>query len=216
VAPSAQPVPPLADTPEKRKARLDGIRKLIQLACSKEGDGREAAWRACALIRKFGLDIIDPELLDAVYKENHALKQLVETTRPKPSRWDPDEDDDFIDPLSWQSGWAGLSGSRHPGATPTAPRQPPRPTPQPVPPAPPPPQPPPSWATQGAGAPMTAPIFIQQSKFAGKCKHCGKVINVGDPVRWMKSTGVWCPTTSCYNDWVNGVTQAANFNPFGP
>ena len=212
MAPSAQPVPPSDDTPEKRKARLEGIRKLIQQASSKEGDGQTAAWRACALIRKFGLDIIDPELLDAVYKENHELKLLVETTKPKPSRWDPDEDDDFIDPFS--GGFAGLAGTRrHPGATPTVPRPvPPRPAPPPTPPPPPAAQPP-SWAQ---GQPMTAPIFIAQSKFAGKCKQCGKVINVGDPVRWMKSTGVWCPTTSCYDVWLNGQSAAASFNPFGP
>jgi hypothetical protein len=62
---------------------------------------------------------------------------------------------------------------------------------------------------------MSAPVYIASSKFAGRCKQCGKTIKIGDPVRWMKSAGVWCATTSCYADWANRQQTAAAFtSPF--
>lgn len=217
MAATAPASPPADDTPEKRKARIEGIRKLIQQASSKEGDGQVAAWRVCALIRKFGLDIIDPSLLNEVYTENHRLKAQLDVVKAGGALPDDAEDDLFA------GGKPIFGGTTQ--AKPWKPWQKPQPTgtantanaPWNPPPQPPPtPQPQPGWGAQAAAQPMTAPVFVQAAKFTARCKQCSKVLNVGEPLRWIQGKGVWCPTTSCYNDWANGQQQAANFNPFGP
>ena len=185
---------PATETPERRRARLEGIRKLIQQACSPHGDGEQAAWRACALIRKFGLDVVDPELLDGLYRENHSLKAQLTAAEQQLSELPRNKKRPF--------GQSGAVSPWPPFAAPVPPFV-----------APPPPVPPtPAAPAHGA---MTSPVFIAQSKFAGRCKQCRKTVNIGDPVQWQKAVGVWCGGTSCYADWVTGVRQAAVFNPFG-
>jgi len=187
--PAAAKVEPTVETPERRRARLEGIRKLIQQASSPQADGEQAARRVCALIRKFGLDVVDPDLLDGLYKENHELKALLgalEADRPvrRPAATTAVTG-------GWPPGAAQFWSGRRTVTTP------------------PPVVPPP------AQSPMASPVFIAQSKFAGRCKQCRKTINIGDPVHWQKSVGVWCGSSPCYTDWFTGTTQAAHFNPFG-
>lgn len=210
------------DTPEKRKLRIERLKAMIQQASSKEGDGQQAAWKACAIIRKFGLDIVDPVLVDSLHEENHRLrvqleaaKQGADLTDPDVDQWGASSSGNFGSVSMNQPVGGGFGGAQPPnssffssfsggfggaGKTKTKPAatQPTQP---------------PVAAQQPA---MGAPRLLQSSAFAGKCKQCGKVINKGDPVKWQKSVGVWCPTTSCYNDWLTNQSSAANFNPFTP
>lgn len=220
MSPQAAPnvAEPEVESPEKRALRVTRIKAMIQQASSKQGDGQLAAWQACALIRKFGLDIVDPTLVDTLHKEIHGLKAELEAAKAGFDDGGP------VNVNTGSSGWSQTAqvqqfwtqqpqGAPVPRAAPapaTNPNwfaqthQPAPPTPAPfVPPAPP------------ASSPMTAPVYIASSKFAGRCKHCGKTIDVGDPVRWQKGVGVWCPTTSCYSDWLNNQNQAAAWtSPF--
>ena len=207
-----------AESPEKRKLRVERIKAMIQQASSNQGDGQLAAWRACALIRKFGLDIVDPSLVDTLHKEIHGLKAELEATKagaPDDDVWQPRP----AQPLggthqTHQTFWTQTS-QHVPQTAAVSPHASPNWFGQQAPPTPVPQAPPPPPGVGPAGSPMVAPVYIASSKFAGKCKQCGKVIDVGDPVRWLKSVGVWCPTTSCYSDWLNRQNQAAAWtSPF--
>jgi hypothetical protein len=208
-----------AESPEKRKLRVERIKAMIQQASSNQGDGQLAAWRACALIRKFGLDIVDPSLVDTLHKEIHTLRAELEAAKAgmvdEDTGWQPRP---TTPPAGVQGLWTQTFQNLNTGAVGPSPFANPNwfgqqaPPPTPVPQAPPPPP-----GVGPGGSPMMAPAYIASSKFAGKCKTCGKVIDVGDPVRWLKSIGVWCPTTSCYADWLNKQNQAAAWtSPFTP
>jgi hypothetical protein len=201
-----------AESPEKRKLRVERIKAMIQQASSNQGDGQLAAWRACALIRKFGLDIVDPSLVDNLHKEIHGLKAQLEAAKAgfdDGGPTTPVTGMGFAQTASVQQFWTQQPQAAAPRANPNwfaGQQAPPTPVPQ---------APPPPPGVGPAGSPMSAPAYIAHSKFAGKCKTCGKVIDVGDPVRWLKSVGVWCPTTSCYADWLNKQNQAAAWtSPF--
>lgn len=216
MSPQAAPnvVEPEVESPEKRALRVTRIKAMIQQASSKQGDGQLAAWQACALIRKFGLDIVDPTLVDTLHKEIHGLKAELEAAK---AGFDdgPAVNPGVVGGLGWaQTAQVQQFWTQQPQGPAPAPAANPNwfaQTHQPAPPVAPPPVVPPPVS------PMTAPVYIASSKFAGRCKHCGKTLDVGDPVRWQKSVGVWCPTTSCYSDWLNNQHQAAAFtSPFTP
>lgn len=220
MSPRAAATPETPETPEKRALRVERIKQLIQQASSPHGDGQQAAYRACALIRKFGLDVVDPALVDDLHKTIHQLR--VELSAAKTG----DVDVSFGMPgpqthgggmhanSSWQTSMrshstrpspSGFGGSVHvPWTAPPPPRATPPPPPQPV-------QPPPA----AAKSPMAGPMLIK-AKFNGRCIQCKTPYSIDDPIQWQKHVGAWCPTSSCYNDWFNNQQSAANFNPFGP
>lgn len=224
--PAAEPEAPEPESPEKRKARVEKLKLMIQQASSPHGDGLQAAWRVCALIRKHGLDIVDPVLIDELYEENHKLKAELEAAK---EGWVSDDDvDDVFPPIHAPSQQhyststiLSTQAMPHIPHTPGPPSsgfgpnffsrfnspQPPTP---PTPPVPPPPVVP-------AGVPLNAqmphPVIVPQSKFVSKCKHCHRVIPMGEPIKWQKGVGQWCPATSCHDDWLANQQRAASFSP---
>lgn len=189
---------------------LDKIRKLINLASSNNlQEAQQAAWRACALIREHGIDVVDPDTIDAVYQElSTAQAQLRE--KPSGSAFDPAAlgaqlGADFATALDAAAlgDWATISlktprGSRH---TTQYHARPPKSQ-----------QPPPVQ-------PMTAPIRLQQ-RFRTPCRYCGAVQAQGAEILWQKDVGTWCATTSCYQDWLangkqpKGAKVVPDFNPW--
>lgn len=180
-----------AETPEKRALRVERIKDLIQLASSDAGDGVAAAKRACALIRKFGLDIVDPTLVDNLYKEVHHLKVELEAAKAGASQPSSGAAPNFgggfggAVPSGFGSTASYVTSYYHHHTQP----------------APPP-----------AQQPMTAPVKVTL-KFRGKCKQCGKSYDIGEEALWVSQTGIWCPTRSCYSDWLHKQNVAAGFNP---
>src|SRR5262245_58830742 len=112
---------------------LDTIRKLIRLTASPfRPEADAAAYRACALIRVSGAEVLDPTELTALREENAELKRQL-AQRAAPSRE------------------------------------------------------------------MRTPIELE-SKYPGRCKHCGRRYRVGDTIQWQKGIGSWC-STHCYDQW---------------
>lgn len=66
----------MAEDPDKA---LHTVRSLIQrtVATTPRPEGESAAYRACALIRKHGLEVVDPSEIDEILRENEELKQKV-------------------------------------------------------------------------------------------------------------------------------------------
>jgi hypothetical protein len=206
---------PAPETPEKRAARIEGIRKLIQQASSTvRPEAEQAAWRACALIRKFKLDVVDPSLVDDLHKEIHALRAQL-TAAKAGAPLDDDDDDPFgIGPTSPNYGYSavytstqapspggfstfaatrGFSGGANPYTGQPNPR-PRRPTP--------PPAPPPRRPAAPPKPRVPQAQYFAQSQFNGQCLHCGKPYKKGTPIQWARGVGTWCATSTCYSDWV--------------
>jgi hypothetical protein len=157
-------------TDDKRESTLDKVRKLINLAASPNlREAERAAHKACALIRDMGLDVCDPDEIDAVYRSLADRDARIHQLESGPA---PDTPPSFV---AASYSYAAMS---QPAAAP---------------------QP-----------PMTAPTFLQHSKFAGQCKFCRARYNAGDPIRWWKGVGSWCGTKDCYQQWA-----AQCVNPFG-
>lgn len=187
---------PQQETPERRKARIDGIKKLIQQASSNvRPEAEQAAYRACALIRKFGLDVVDPALLDSIYAENHRLKAELDAAKTGSFDAGPLGGGRASVPPSSGFPSSGFSGFQTQHVS-TASSHPSYAQPQ---------------YHANPSPPMVSPQFLAKSKFAGKCKQCGKVLNVDDPVHWIKKVGIWCGLTTCYQLW--RVNQSP---PYGP
>lgn len=176
----------------KPNQTLDRVRKLINLASSSNlKEAEVAAFRACALIRDYGLDIIDPDDIDAIYEENKAL-----TAKVKELEAANTITEDHTSPLTMTGAyvhgatqWPSAASSGYVPYAPPAQQQ----------------------------APMT-PRPLAALRFAGQCRCCGKTINQGEPGLWIKGKGVWC-NDHCYDAWTTGQTlkaKAAAFNPFGP
>ena len=224
--PPAAPKTPATEapeTPEKRALRVERIKALIQQASSPAGDGAAAAIRACALIRKFDLDVVDPMLVDGLYKEIHTLRVELEASKAVNEQGAASSSPNF-------GGSVNLSGiltsaftsAYHPSTMPMTASTMPWPPNNWSSPPPPAAGPSPSHATpSAAGAPsnMTAPRLIKL-KFRGKCSQCGRAYDVDDEALWLKIAGqgtrIWCPpnvSPRCYPDWQRLQQQVSGFNP---
>lgn len=184
---------------------LDKVRKLIQqTASSSRAEAELAAYKACALIRKVGLEVVDPSELDGVLTENEELKQKVALLEAGvTTEWDPvtAAAQHLGQQASPQAQQAFRSGQYSSVMTSTMV------------------QPMGPWqaqVSQPTPPPMKHPVPLV-SKYVVSCKHCGKRLGVGDPILWQKQVGVWCQTTDCYNNWQVGqqpFNMNPNFNPF--
>jgi hypothetical protein len=188
---------------EQEKA-LDRVRKLIQQsASSSRAEAELAAYKACALIRKAGLEVVDPSELDGLLTENEELKQKVALleagTTPD---WDPVTAGQQAAQRAYQafqSSQAFQTHSHYVTSTMVSPMGP--------------------WqaqVTQPTPPAMKHPVPLV-SKYVVSCKHCGRRLGVGDPILWQKHVGVWCQTTDCYNNWqasLQPFNMNPNFNPF--
>lgn len=176
----------------------DMIRKLINLAASSNlSEASGAAYKACQLIRRHGMEVIDPTEMDALLAEAAELKLKVKQLELD----EPEEDEDnatFQGPIGYghpstfqgpsyfatvatmpASAFGGSVASRN--------------------------TPPPSSAT------MPAPRQIV-SAFNGKCTYCKGAYGVGESILWQKNVGQWCAFTDCYAAW----RALQNFNPTAP
>ena len=161
---------------------LDAVRKLVNLAASPHrAEAESAAFRACQLIRKYGLEIIDPAEMDKLLQANTELQERVrlleQTVGPVGGKTQQSNYGGFsaTPPNSW------YQAAYHAASSQTVP--------------------PPSAAT-GPSAPMTAPRFIAQSQFDGKCYFCGTPFRRGDSILWMRGVGTWCANgKDCYQQW---------------
>ena len=191
---------------------LDRVRKFINLAAGTGAEAEAAAWKACALIRQYGLDVINPVELNTTYDELAAAKNRVkELEAARVTATDPDDDLHTVLNPSWAANPFAARTPAQPGHTARVYTAPGPPTPS-------------NYVPFVYGAPvqataappqqqppMTAPRHVAASKFNGKCSHCGKALAQGEPILWQKAVGVWCPTTSCYQDWA--ALKNINFTP---
>jgi hypothetical protein len=175
----------MADSPDKT---LDTVRKLIQRTVSStpRPEAESAAYRACVLIRKAGLEVVDPAEIDAILTENATLKQQV--LRLEAGLSEPDLATITRAAQALGAQMAGVANAAvQTGRSVVAP--------------------------PGSGkAAMAAPIPLT-SKYRSACKQCGRVLNIGDPILWQKSLGSWCQLTSCYPDWAASQAALHSFVP---
>lgn len=194
------------DTPKLESKKVEQVKKFVALAASSNiEEAKNAAYKACQLIRTLRLDIIDPADVNVILQKlaltETKVRQLEAGTRTPFS--DDGDDDDFIirginqtgrfvrapKPARDPFGGALFGGRYDPavGSTPTV----------------------------DPNDVMTTPVNLKGgARYPGKCENCGKVIATGDAARWQKGVGMWCPEgTTCYHDWK--VRQSAQ--PFsGP
>jgi hypothetical protein len=184
----------------EQEKTLDRVRKLIQQSASDtRAEAELAAYKACALIRRAGLEVVDPSELDGLLTENEELKRKVALleagTTPD---WDPVTAQAH---QAFQSTQAFQTHSYYSTATMVQPMGP--------------------WQAQ-VSQPTPPPPAMKHpvplvSKYVVSCRHCGKRLGVGDPILWQKHVGVWCQTTDCYNNWqasLQPFNMNPNFNPF--
>lgn len=220
-------------TDDRRETTLDKVRKLINLAASPNlQEAQHAAYKACALIRDLGLDVCNPDEIDAVYEslaDAQAQVRQLERGRPRSSE-DPD-------PFRQRAGFSGVVPPGQWGSPSYSTASPPPFSTSRTPPG---SRPSPSTsssatsprtASPGAGAnqtpfsgsvsppvtdpPMVNPVRLRGgSRFDTECKQCRKKLVTGSDVLWLKGQGVWCATSTCYQDWVNKTNALRNFDPF--
>lgn len=173
---------------------LDRVKKLIQQTASPErGEAELAAYRACALIRKHGLELVDPDEIDVILKESEELKQKVLQLEAGIDTDDWDRIQQAAQQLGQQAAQQAQQAFRSTQsfssasyatiATASAPMGP--------------------WqaqVSQPTPPPMNYPVPLT-SKYSVTCKQCQKRLGVGDPILWQRGVGVWCQTTDCYNNW---------------
>jgi hypothetical protein len=186
----------MATVAEQEKI-LDRVKKLIQqTASSNRAEAEAAAYRACVLIRKHGLELVDPAEMDTILTESEELKQRVLQLEAGIDRSEWDTITAAARQLGQQAAQQAaqafgsnvvLHSSHYVTMTSAPPFQ---------------------ASNPAQSSPMAHPVPLS-SKYAVTCKYCGKRLGVGDPILWQRSVGVWCQTTDCYNNWVN----LQNFNP---
>lgn len=185
--------PPIVKS-ESKDAILSRIRKFINLAANiNQKEAERAAMAACALIRQHRLDVVDPDTIDQLYEQESTLKLKIKELEEAPR-------DDVYLPPSW--GPTRASGSSGIATYST--------------------QSFPNTSAPQAQPPMMTPVMMTKAKgglhWAADCKHCGTRLNQGDEGLWQKNVGVWCPHTSCYQDWraAQRGTPVTRTSPFTP
>lgn len=188
--------------PDTKESAVEKVRKLINLASSPNlKEAEHAAHKACALIRAHGLDVCDPDEIDAIYQQQATLEARVKQLEaPKEVVNDLDYSN-----FAQNSTFAQKVGYATATNTPFGVVQGPAVKGQSV------------YVNintaQASYPPMTAPRWIS-SRFDDQCKQCRKRYTVGESVFWMKGAGAWC-SEQCYTIWgaakkgVSGV----NFQP---
>lgn len=193
--------------------KVEQVKKFVNLAASANlAEAKNAAYKACQLIRQLGLDIVDPEEVNKVFVElaetQKQVKQLeagapaaktltVDSMtaainrlntppsvpyRPPTSSADPFDPDDIFS----RDLQAALRG------VPTKPQyqSPPRPS-------------------NARNDPMMAPVTMQAQYDQQPCLYCKKVLRRGDQIRWQRGVGIWCPLPAeCYKHWASGRQPA--------
>jgi len=180
---------------KKPKTKVDRVKDLINLATSEGVEGANAAKLACALIRQYRFDVVDPDQINGIYKQlSDAKQKLLELEAKAASSNELDDDDTVVyfggatrtANMQFNNGWTNVTPPTPPKQTYTQ--------------APPPPAAP--------MPPMTSPRPII-AKMTSRCLFCQKILNKGEEVQWQKAVGTWCPTSDCYLNWKN----RGNFNP---
>lgn len=196
---------------------LDRIRKLINLAASTNlQEAERAAYQVCALIRKHGLDVCDPDEIDGVYKQLSAAEQQVRELEASNPTDDSDDDDDPIfhaaaalgrsfnrsASVAYQSAYTTSTPYVAPkpqsvyntqpsnaSMNPFAGIVPPKPVSS-------------SQYSATATGKLDDPVLMPHgAKYASKCQTCSKRIEVGDEAWWIKTVGICCGR-GCADRWV--------------
>lgn len=183
----------MVDAASKDKV-LDRIRKFINLAASPNlKEAQNAAMQACALIRENGLDVVDPDKIDALYVRESDLQAKVKELEA--AKLEVAKDTEWL-PLTSGSMYHRTSTCQPVGYYVGRP-------------------------VTTARPPMTAPVLLRKSKGGvkydgNKCLQCSKVLPVGEEALWQDKVGMWCPNTNCYQDWLVAQNAVGSFNPLTP
>jgi hypothetical protein len=201
--------------PEK-ESTLEKVRKLINLASSaNQKEAERAAFKACALIRTYGLDVCDPDEIDGIFRKLADAESQVKQLAAKTATDDEDDGYTIFPPRVYTGGggtvvgggggtaWTYVGTSTGPVASSgyssntTSAGAPPMGG---------------SAVVNPAQKPMTAPIKIS-ARFDGQCKQCRKRYVVNDEILWQKGVGMWCPSSNCYHLWQAAHVGVPGFNP---
>ncbi len=198
----------MSDDPKPKldSAKVEQVKKFVNLAASPNlAEAKNAAYKACQLIRALGLDIVDPEAINQVFVEladaQKQVKQLSAGAAPNLGSLTLDSLTDVIHRMNAPPPHVSAPSSgrwRRPVLDPVDSTDyddilrnlrgiPLKPDP----------------------SPMTAPVDITTDYDRQACLYCKRSIRRGEKARWMKGQGIWCPLPAdCYKNWSTGKQPA--------
>jgi hypothetical protein len=96
--------------PEK-ESTLEKVRKLINLASSaNQKEAERAAFKACALIRTYGLDVCDPDEIDGIFRKLADAESQVKQLAAKTATDDEDDGYTIFPPRVYTGGGGTVVG----------------------------------------------------------------------------------------------------------